>query len=285
MIYYSEETLTKLDDLIEDLGHLPPLPESIQRINTMIDNQCTTLEAVGHEIAKDYALSAQVLQLINSSFYGFSDRVSSIKQAVVLLGLNVIRTLTGASWVASIIKKSSQGLHHHSLATARTCYILSSTLCIGDPDELASVGLLHDLGKAVLKMYLPKQFESIRALTLENHMCFHEAEMQISGVTHAAIGGRLLDKWNLPERVVKPIQYHHDHELPENYRKETALLRLADLMVRAEGCGFSGDNSMPDFSPEMASELNLVPADLKMLSNQTYDELRKIPRYIGETSV
>ncbi len=285
MIYYTENTREKLDDVIERLGQLPPLPENVVRINRMIDRENTTLEAVGHQIATDYALSAQVLQLINSSFYGFSDRISSIKQAVVLLGLSVIRTLAGASWIAKLIEASPRGLHHHSLATARTIHTLSNALCIGEPDEMASLGLLHDVGKAVMAMFAPDTFRSICAQARSRNRCFHEIENEDIGVNHASIGGRLLDKWNLPERVIIPVLHHHDDTLPEQYRKETALLRLADLMVRAEGCGFSGDNSMPDFSREMSRELNIEPPDLKMLSDLAYDQMRSIPRYIGETAL
>ena len=285
MIYYNEETQEKLDDVLNRLGRLPPLPESIQRINRMIDDGQTTLDAVGHEIAKDYALSAQVLQLINSSFYGFSNHISSIKQAVVLLGLNVIRTLTGTSWVSEIIKGSSKGLHHHSLATARTCITLSGSLSIGEPEELASLGLLHDLGKAVLAKYLPEDFVAIGSMTQMNNVCFHEAELSLLGVTHAVLGGQLLEKWNLPDRVVQPIMHHHDAALPEQFRKETALLRVADLMVRAEGCGYVGDYSMPDFPGELAEELHLSISDLRMLSDDAYDQMRRIPRYIGDRAI
>jgi putative nucleotidyltransferase with HDIG domain len=285
MIYYSEKTREKLDDVIGRLGKLPPLPENIARINRMIDSENTTLEAVGRQIATDYALSAQVLQLINSSFYGFSDHISSIKQAVVLLGLGVIRTLAGASWIAEMMQNSSRGLHHHSLATARTIHTLSSTLCIGEPDEMASVGLLHDVGKAMMSMFTPDNFQAIYKQACHRNLCFYEIENEDMGVNHASIGGRLLDKWNLPERVIIPVLHHHDDTLPKQYRKETALLKLADLMVRAEGCGFCGDNSMPDFGPEMSQELNIEPSDLNMLSDLAYDQMRSIPRYIGETAL
>lgn len=285
MIYFNEQTNEKLEDVLNRLGRLPPLPESIQRINRMIDSEQTTLDAVGHEIAKDYALSAQVLQLINSSFYGFSDRISSIKQAVVLLGLNVIRTLTGTSWVSEMIKDSSKGLHHHSLATARTSYVLSGALSIGEPEEIASLGLLHDLGKAVLAKFLPEDFQQVRNITDHNNICFHQAELEVLGVTHAVVAGRLLQKWNLPERVVQPISHHHDEKLPDAFRKETALLRLADLMVRAEGCGYVGDLSMPDFPGEIAEELHLSLADLHMLADEAYDQMRRIPRYIGDRAL
>ncbi len=286
MIYINESMQGKLDNVINRLGSLPPLPESIQHINTMIDSRNTTLDAVGHEIATDYALSAQVLKLINSSLYGLKNPISSIKQAVVLLGLGVIRTLVGTSWVANLIKESSKGLHHHALATARTSFILSRTLSIGDPEEIASIGLLHDVGKAALAKFAPEEFHAICREAAAKGSCFHEAEQQILGVTHAHVGGHLLERWNLPARIVVPVLHHHnDAGLPEEHRTETALLRLADTMVRAEGCGYTGDMSIPDFPEEIATELDITPNDLRELSNITYDEMCRIPRYIGERAL
>jgi putative nucleotidyltransferase with HDIG domain len=282
---HNEESLIKLEELVGRLDRLPPLPESIQRINSMIDGKQTTLDAVGQEIAKDQAISAEVLHLVNSSFYGFSEKVSSIKHAVVLLGLNAIRTIVGSSWVSGIMQDFSIGFHHHSVATARACYILSKSLGVGEPEEVSALGLLHDIGKVVLAKFLPEEFKQVCELAQREHICFHEAEMEVMGVTHASLGASLLEKWNLPSSTVIPIEYHHYSELPTDFREEAALLKLANLMLRAEGYGYVADHSIPEFHEEIAEELDLEVGDLHMLSNEICDQMAGIPRYIGARAI
>lgn len=277
--------MTNLDEVLERLSHLPPLPESIQRLNRMIDGKQTTLRAVGLEIERDQAMSVQVLRLVNSSYYGCSVTVSSIRQAVILLGLNAIRTLVSSSWLFGMIENSSQGFHHHSLACARSCFILSRALGIGEPEELSALGLLHDIGKVVLAKYLPADFDRVCVYARENRVCFHEAELEVLGVTHAALGACLLEKWNLPANTVVPVEYHHCDELPGQFHEQTAVLILADLIVRAEGYGYAGDLSMPDFPENVAATLDLKVRDLQMLSQEVCDQLRDIPRYIGAKAV
>jgi len=251
----------------------------------MIDSKEATLDAVGYEIAKDQAISAQVLHLVNSSFYGFSEQVSSIKHAVVLLGLNAIRTVAGTSWVSGLMKDFSMGFHHHSQAVARSAFILSRSLGIGEPEEVGSIGLLHDIGKVVLSKFLPDEFARVCALVDERHICFYEAELEVLGLTHAALGASLLEKWNLPSCTVIPVEFHHYSELPSEYRKETALLKLANLLARAEGYGYVADQAMLDFSEELAKELDVEVGDLEMLSNEVCDQMHGIPWYIGARAV
>lgn len=282
MMIYSDETQTRLQELINRLDSLPPLPESIQKINRMIDEKQTTLNTVGNEISKDPALSAQVLHLVNSSFYGFSGNVSSIKHAVVLLGLNAIRSLMSSSWIIGLSQDFSKGLHHHSMASARACFVLSRSLGIGEPEEMVSMGLLHDIGKVIMAQYLPEEFEKARSLALKNQICIHEAEQELIGASHASLGASLLRNWNLPDSTVIPIEYHHHKELPKEYADESALLILANLMVRAEGFGYVADNSMPEFRDEIAAQLNLNIGDLQMLSDEVCDHMQSIPRYTGD---
>jgi len=285
MMIYSNKTRIRLQELINRLDSLPPLPESIQRINHMIDEKQTTLNAVGNEISKDPSLSAQVLQLVNSSFYGFSGNVSSIKHAVVLLGLNAVRTLMSSSWIMDMAQDFSKGLHHHAMATARACFVLSRSLGIGEPEETVSLGLLHDIGKVILGKYLPAEFKQAHILALEENICIHEAEQKMIGATHASLGASLLRNWNLPDSTVIPIEYHHHTELPTEYADESALLMLANLMVRAEGFGSVADNSMPEFREEIAAQLNLTAGDLQMLSDEICDHMQSIPRYIGDQAL
>ena len=150
-----------------------------------------------------------------------------------------------------------------------------------EPEELSAVGLLHDIGKVVLAEHLLMDFVAIRSLVEEKKMRFYEAEMEILGVTHAILGAKLLENWNLPESTVAPIRCHHDLFLPTEFVERTAILELANIMVRAEGLGYAGDERMPPFDPELAEVLDLSLDDLQGLSNEVVDQMRDIPRHKG----
>jgi len=272
----------RLEKIIGKISRLPTLPDNIQKINRMIDSHNSTMEAIGHAIASDQTLSAQVLKLVNSGFYGLSNTVSSVTQAVVLLGLNVVRSLISTAWASGMIVKSFPGLYEHSLACSRTCYLLSKNLRIEEPEEIGTIGLLHDIGKVVLAEYLPDEFAKIQAMVKDKRMRFCDAERAVMGLAHNDIGKWLLQKWHLPQAAIDPIAEHHCFKASSGHARRTAVLILSDVMVRAEGFGWGGDNVMPELSHEVTDILALQPKDLRRLMDELVDQMHDISRYTGD---
>ncbi|OGV68863.1 MAG: hypothetical protein A2283_10955 [Lentisphaerae bacterium RIFOXYA12_FULL_48_11] len=271
----------KLEKIIGKINRLPSLPDNIQKINQMIDSHHSTMDAIGRAIADDQTLSAQVLKLVNSGFYGLSSTVSSVTQAVVFLGLNVVRSLISTAWASSMIAKSFPGLYEHSLACSRTCYLLSKKLGIDEPEEVSTIGLLHDIGKVVLAEYLPEEFTAIQSLLKNKRIRFCDAERTVMGVAHSDVGRLLLQKWNLPQAAIDPIAEHHGFQPSSPHARQTAVLILADVIVRAEGFGWGGDNVMPELSSEVTGTLKLQPKDLRPLMDEIVDKMHDIQRYNG----
>lgn len=272
----------KLEKIIGGITRLPSLPNNIQNINRMIDSHNSTLEAIGRAIAADQTLSAQVLRLVNSGFYGLSKSVSSVHQAVILLGLNVIRSLISTAWASNMIAKSFPGLHDHCKACSKACYILSKRLLIDVPEEISTLGLLHDIGKVVLAEHLPDEFAKVQTAMNAPGVRFCEAERAMLGFDHSDIARWLLKKWNLPSTVIGPIADHHHFRPSATHAHRTAILILADVAVHAEGFGWSGDNLMPDLAPGVTDLLKLQPGDLRGLMDEIVDQLHDIPRYQGD---
>ena len=272
-------TLHKVKELVDRISRLPTLPANIERLNNMMDHEHVTMDAIGEEIARDQSLSAQVLKLINSSFYGFSGRISSVSHAVILLGVNAVRNVISTAWASTIIADSFPGLYEHSLACSRTCFIVSTNLTVADPTTMSSIGLLHDIGKMVLAEYLADEFNAVKSQVETTDSRFCDAEKETIGVTHADIGDWLLKKWNLPESSRIPIGLHHDFDASSEYASSAAVLILADAIVRAEGFGWPGDNRMPALNHDAMQILDLKPGDLKALMDECADQSRDIPKY------
>ena len=263
---------------VEKITSLPTLPGSVTRITHMLDNPEATASEVGHEIAKDQVLSAKVLKLVNSGFYGFLQPISTIPHAMVLLGFGVVKTLVLSTTVLDMMAQSMEGLWQHSLASARTCGIIARYLDMEDPEEISVTGLLHDLGKVVLEEHMKEVFETVITLVEEQNMLFYEAEQEIMEVTHATVGGWLLDRWQLPSQLVEPIAYHHNFHPSRTHADRTAVVHLADILIRAAGFGSGGDRRIPVASNEAMEVLELTVDDLQEIMDSMMDEMRDVIR-------
>ena len=263
---------------VEKISNLPTLPGIVTRIAEMVDSPETTGRQLGREIAMDQVISAKVLKLVNSGFYGFSEPISTIQHAVTLLGFNTVKSLVLSSTVLDLMKDSLPGLWEHSLACARTCSIIASHIEIDEQEEISTAGLLHDLGKVILRQMMEREFRRIANYIDCADMLFYQAEEKVLGVNHGEIGGWLLEKWALPTQLVEPIVDHHDFHPNRDYAENTAILHLADILCRAEAFGSGGDRKIPRLAPSALEILKLTIDDVCEIMGRMHEELRDVPR-------
>ncbi len=263
---------------IEKISNLPTLPGIVTRISAMVDSPKTTGRQLGAEIAKDQVISAKVLKLVNSGFYGFSQPISTIQHAVTLLGFDTVKSLVLSSTVLDMMKDSLPGLWEHSIACARTSSFLAAHLEIDNPEEISTAGLLHDLGKVILRQTMEREFKQIVQMAERRDVLFFAAEKKILGVNHGEIGGWLLQKWALPPKLVEPIVDHHDFRPNRDHAENTAIVHLADILSHAESFGNGLDRRMPPLAPSALETLKINIDDLRDVMEQMNEELRDIPR-------
>ncbi len=263
---------------VENASNLPTLPTIVQKIIEMVDSSETTGRQLGAEISKDQVLSAKVLKLVNSGFYGFSEPITAISHAVTMLGFNTVKSLVLSSSVLDLMDQALPGLWDHSLACARTCNIIAAHLERADAEEVSTIGLLHDLGKVVLHQSMPTEFQQVGRRVDKLDMLFCEAEEVVLGANHGEIGGWLLEKWMLPPSLVEPIIDHHDFRPNRDHAERTALLHLADILCRAEGFGNGGDRKIPRLQPSALEVLELTMEDVRTIMYQMNDEITNIKR-------
>ena len=263
---------------VEKVSILPTLPGIVTRIAEMVDSPETTGRQLGREIAKDQVISAKVLKLVNSGFYGFSEPISTIQHAVTLLGFNTVKSLVLSSTVLDLMKDSLPGLWEHSLACARTCSIIAGHIELDEQEEISTAGLLHDLGKVILRQTMEREFRRIATYVDRADMLFYQAEEKVLGVSHGEMGGWLLEKWALPPKLVEPIVDHHDFRPNRDYAENTAILHLADILCRAQAFGSGGDRKIPRLAPSALETLKLTIDDVCEIMGRMQEELRDIPR-------
>lgn len=247
---------------LREVKNLPTLPGIVSKLTRMADDPDTTTEQMGKVISKDHILAAKLLKLVNSAFYGFPQRISSLNSAIILLGFNVIKSLIISASIFELMEEQDMELWEHSLGCAVVCNVLAKRLGVSDPEEVSTAGLIHDLGKVAIKMELPKESEEINALVAAQKISRLEAEQQILGLDHAEVGGWLAKSWNLPVKLVEPISCHHNPATATNEPLSAAIVHFANIVIRGLGYGHGPDIWVPPLHPRAWELLRLKPADI-----------------------
>ncbi len=237
------------------LEGLPTLPPIVQRLNKLIENEETSLNQIAELIEKDQVITSKILRLANSAFYGFPKRISTVQNALMFLGVNIIKILIITSSIFDIIYKEDVKLWEHSVGVATCARILAEKLEIKDPQEVATAGLLHDLGKIIEKVSFKEEYKKIEELVQDGKSPLL-AEKEIFGLDHAEIGAFLMRIWNLPDRLIEAVEAHHELEKAKDFKKESALIHLANVLIHARGYGDSLYNKVPPLEQKALKLLN-----------------------------
>ena len=242
--------------LLDDIAELPTLPAVIGQLNRLILDPRTSASTINNVLSRDMALSAKILKQVNSSFYGFPRRITTITYAVVILGFSKIRDIALSAFVLDAFRFHAAGFDlrqfwRHALAVAVSCQTLASISRDRRDDDAFMAGLLHDVGKAVLAQFRPLEFaEALRRARAEDRL-LREAEMELLDFDHARIGGALMERWNLPASLVAVVAGHHEPErAAAEHARLTALTHFADILARSLLLGHPGDAGLPTLSAE-----------------------------------
>jgi putative nucleotidyltransferase with HDIG domain len=203
-----------VDQILKAIEHLPTLPQVVTKVLAITDSDKFNALDLSREM--DQSLSAKVLKVANSAYYGARAvrQVNSIHHAIVIIGFDAVKEIILTTSLFHTFRdsqevKSLQPLWQHSLECALAAKRMAWVYRYEAMDEAYLVGLIHDIGKLVLQQYFPEQFRLIKG---KNDIAVEdlEAEKAILGMTHALIGGRMAEHWNFPEPVVESITQHHD---------------------------------------------------------------------------
>jgi putative nucleotidyltransferase with HDIG domain len=258
---------------VERLRELPTLPAVVQRVADTLGNPEADLTEAAALIETDQVLTAQLLRLANSAFYGLSGKIGSVTQALTILGTTVTRSLLYTTSVLDL-RINLTGFWEHSIGTAVAAGALAKRLGLKAPEEVSSAGLLHDLGKVVLYKQAPDTFAAILARTATTRVAFRDVERELLGVDHAEVASWLLARWHFPLRVQEPVVHHHAPERARFAPVETAVVHVANTLVRAYGYGFGGDACVPAIAPAAWRLLGLGPDALDELIDVFETDLR-----------
>ena len=220
----------KLKSLVSQLRTLPSLPSLYFRIIEALSVEETTLEQIGKIIASDPSMTAKMLQLVNSAFFGIARRIANPVEAVQFLGVGRVRSLVLSLHVFSRFEQSRfknfsiEQVWKHSMSTGLVAQKIArlQKMDRAFQDETYVAGMLHDIGKVMLAASLPEQYEKAVAMTTEERIPLRDAEREIFGATHDQVGAYLLGLWGLPITIVEAVAFHHEPQ-------QSAILAFSPL--------------------------------------------------------
>jgi putative nucleotidyltransferase with HDIG domain len=248
---------------IERLDGIPTIPQVERQLLPMIESDRLSFKDLGEMISRGQAVTARLLKMVNSPVYGFPGRISSVPQALILLGLHVVKgVLLGVS-VFEIMERAMVGLWNHSLFTALVAREIAVKKGLSEPEEVMTSALLHDIGKVALKVNFTAEYNRALALSQERDLLIKDAEEEVFSLSHSMAGGWLTRKWNFPITLSEPIAYHHKPALTKHAPLHTAIVHMADILVRARGIGFGGDDLVPPLDAAVWRDLFLFESDVR----------------------
>ena len=239
-----DKRVERLRRSTESVLTLPTLPESVSRLLGMVDDPDISARALAQAISADQVLTARVLKLANSSYYGFQQKVGTVSLALVVLGFQAVKDLALTTSVMRAFGKTSadanfdmRAFWEHALAVGVASRHLSRVLRVGTPGEAFTAGILHDIGQIVLHEYHPEAFQETLRLVREQGKPLHEAEIEVLGAGHPQVGGWLCRRWNLPDKICQAVSMHHGPFPGSDATGLPALVALGDhlaLSVRSD---------------------------------------------------
>lgn len=219
---------------------IPTLPAVVQKVQRLLEDPNTGAKELGDVVAADAPISAKVLKIANSAYYGLRERCLQPQHATAVLGVRVLRSVVTQAAVISRYDHLKGGEFDldaqwkHSILVAQSCMFLAKR-CKGmlgvTPDELYVCGLLHDLGKIVVLECLKDDYLAVMRIAREQGMPLYRAEIEHLGFTHCDVGAVVAQQWNLPVEIAGAIQNHHGpREAFENVPVST-LVAYVNLLV------------------------------------------------------
>ncbi len=270
-----------------EIEAFPGMPATAAKLLPLLDNSDSTTAEIESILKYDPGLTANILKLTNSAYFGIPTRVSSVKQAIVLLGWKRLLQVVMTICMSPLMKKTIPGydlrsgqLWRHSIAVSVAAEILVKALKIPDTDEVFTAALLHDVGKLILGSFVKKDLAQIETMVLKG-ITFDVAESMVLGTNHAEIGGHILQKWSFPPELVNAVQWHHDPESCEKSCTLSDIVHVANTLGLMTGFGNAEEGpTIEPFGP-VADRLGLKVDDLEALARQTSAGLKKMSNFWG----
>ena len=272
----------KVKHIMAQVKAFPGMPATSAKLLKILKNPESSAAQIEEILKFDPGLTANILKLTNSAYFGIPSKVSSVKQAVVLLGWKRLLQLVMTMCMSTVMKKPLPGydlphgeLWRHSVAVSVAAELVVKALKIPGADEVFTAALLHDIGKLILGGFVQDDLHQIEKMVAKG-IAFEVAEFIVLGTDHAQIGARILEKWSFPSDLVNAVSWHHDPETCENYCTFSDIVHVANILGLMSGYGKGTNGINVQASNSVIERLGFESSDLEILAEETQKGVIKL---------
>lgn len=231
------KTINEIQKVLNQIDNLPTLPIIASELIRVLGNSNASMGQISELMNNDQSITARVLKIANSAYYGIRNKVDTLRTALVILGVNEITNIViGVSLIKVFDTENEKLFSHqdfwkHSIYTAHLSRWLSKELGIPFHGEEFTAGLIHDIGKIILDQYFHPEFVNIiKYMDLFPQDQVYEIEQKVLGATHMELGYWLADRWKIPQHIQSAILYHHRPDKAPDNIELCCLVDIADTI-------------------------------------------------------
>ncbi len=267
-------TFISIEDIVKKTTDLPSLPAAALKVMRETESSTSNASSIAQILAQDQALSARVLRLANSAYYGLTRKVTNLQESVVVLGMRCVRNLCMVAatypWMSRKLDGYCLGpkeLWTHSFGTALGAQLFAKLSKKCSEDQAFTAGLLHDIGKVALSVWLENKIGLVSQYATQAEVSFDEAERKILGYDHCQVGEHLALSWNLPEDIVLAVRWHHNPNGLETPSAIVDCVHLGLYLTMSMGFGLGGDGMQYKFCEESLQRLGIDAGDIDSITD------------------
>ncbi|HPX12457.1 MAG TPA: HDOD domain-containing protein [Syntrophales bacterium] len=281
----SEEALPALDlpALLLNDPKIPTLPEVLYKINAILSDPNSSAYEIASAVSLDHALSARLLKIVNSPFYGFSHQIDTVFKAVSIIGTTQLGALVNGVELVRALSKGSTRIHvrsfwKHAIAVGIISRFLATLRRMGDPERYFMAGLLHDIGRLITSTVAPMHFTVAAARAERQQETLRSTEKEIMGMDHGEAGALLLGHWKLPFSLEQMVLFHHAPGRSA-FPGDASVVHLSDIIAHSMDVGSSGELFVPPVDGAALGEIDLPREAMALVIGESEIQINEVSSF------
>jgi putative nucleotidyltransferase with HDIG domain len=261
--------------ILDDVKSFPSMPAAALKLLTLLKDENTSNAQIEQILRYEPGLTANILKLTNSAFFGLPTKIGSVRQAILMIGWKKLTQIVLTSCVSAIIDKPVQGydlsagdLWRHSVAVSVASETLAKELKLPVSEEVFTAALLHDVGKMVLGRYVKEDIAVIDGEDMQD-VPFEQVERSMFGIDHAEIGANILRRWSFPPAMISAVRWHHEPDSAPRPSPMIDVVHVADVLCLMSGIGVGREGLQYRPSPTACERIGLTEEHLERVVSQT----------------
>lgn len=280
--------MSNINSIIKKIDRLTPIPQVASKVMSIVEDPKSSMYDLSKVIIFDTAVTANLLKVVNSAYFGLPGKVDSVHQAIVYLGMAQVVDLVLLSASGENLQTAQEGydleageLWKYSVASALIARELAEKKGVKDTHLIFTAALLKDIGKVILNQYVKDSFDKINVLVTKQNFTFREAEKEVIGIDHAELGGMVAENWKFSPKMVEIIRHHHRPQETSISEFESAIVYTADTICMMMGIGVGSDGLAYRFHREVVESLELTENEFQKMVAGFVDKIEQIEAMIN----